>query len=72
MVSRAYFISQSIDFQHADNIISVSCLKKERGVEGGIVLGGKRHGGGQLSRGQLSWGAIDLGGNSPGGELTRG
>ena len=69
MVSRAYFISQSTDFQHADNIISVSCLNKERGVEGrggGIVLGGKRHGG-QLSRGQLSWGAIDLGGNSPGG-----
>ena len=41
-----------IDFQNADNIISVSCLNQERGVEGGggIVQGGKRHGG-QLSRG---------------------
>ena len=45
MVSRAYFISQSIDFQHADNIISVSCLNRERRVEGG----------GNCPRGGKSW-----------------
>ena len=70
MVSPAYIISQSVDFQHADTI-SVSCLKKERRVEGGIVLGWKRHGAtvqGEINLGG-GWGggAIDLGGNSPGG-----
>ena len=58
MVSRAYFISQSIDFQHADNIISVSCLNKERGVEvGGNCPRGEK------ARGATVQGAIILGGN---------
>ena len=60
MASRAYFISQSIDFQHADNIISVSCLNKERGVGGG---GGGNCPRGEKARGATVQGAIILGGN---------
>ena len=66
MISRAYFISQSIDFQHADNIISVSCLNKKRGVEGGNCPRGEKALGATV-QGAIILGAIDLGGNSPGG-----
>ena len=71
MVSHAYFISQSTDFQHADNIISASCLNKERGVEGGNCPRGEKARGATV-QGAIIQGEIDLGGNCPRGELSRG